>query len=431
MTAMWICMYRMSGPINFLETMEMGRLQISPSKQELTVPGWGASVAFLDYDRDGFLDLYVSNYVKYDPAITCTDKGGRKDYCGPQGFQGQPDQLYRNNGNGTFTDVSLQSGIGSISWKGLGVLSADFNNDLYPDIYVANDGEPAHLWVNQGNGMFQDLGMALGAAVNALGQSEAGMGITTGDVDGDGDFDLFKTHLRNETNTFYRHMGHLGFQDDTAVSNLGASSMPFTGFGTGFFDYDNDTDLDTAVVNGRVTRGPLLVQNDSRQYWDDYAEPNLLYENDGTGRYRNVSDLAGSFAADIENSRALAFADVDEDGDLDLLVTNVGQPARLYRNDVKPKGRWIMVRARAWNRDAIGAVVVITVSSKKLKRIVQPAYSYLTSNDPRVHFGLGDAESVDEITIIWPDGKSENFPGVKANQLITLEKEKGKTSPVK
>jgi hypothetical protein len=391
----------------------------------INASGWGTSATFLDFDRDGFMDLYVATYVRFDPEIVCTDKAGRKDYCSPVSYRSEPDRLYRNNGNGTFTDVSVKSGIALSSWKGLGVLAADFNQDLYPDIYVANDREPANLWVNQRDGTFQDLALILGAAVNALGQPEAGMGVTSGDADGDGDLDLFKTHFRDETNTFYRHMGELGFQDDTAGSNLGPPSLPYTGFGTGFFDYDQDGDLDLAVVNGRVTRGPLLIQKQKPEFWDDYSDPNLLFENDGTGHFKNVSNLAGSFASEIESSRGLAFGDIDNDGDIDLLVTNDGGQARLFRNDLKPKGNWLSIRAKAWNRDAIGAVVIVSVSGKHLKRMVQPGYSYLSSNDPRVHFGLGQSNSVDEISVEWPDGKIEKFAGVKANQFITLEKGKG------
>jgi hypothetical protein len=396
----------------------------------INTSGWGTSATFLDFDRDGFLDLYVATYVRFDPEIVCTDKAGRKDYCSPVSYRSETDRLYRNNGNGTFTDVSARSGIGLVSWKGLGVLAADFNQDLYPDIYVANDREPANLWVNQRDGTFQDLALVLGAAVNALGQPEAGMGVTSGDADGDGDLDLFKTHFRDETNTFYRHMGELGFQDDTAESNLGPPSLPYTGFGTGFFDYDQDGDLDLAVVNGRVTRGPLLIQKEKPDFWDDYSEPNLLFENDGTGHFKNVSNLAGPFTSEIESSRGLAFGDIDNDGDIDLLVTNDGGQARLFRNDLKPKGNWLSIRAKAWNRDANGAVVIATFSGKHLKRMVQPGYSYLSSNDPRVHFGLGESTSVDEISVEWPDGKIEKFPGVKANQFITLEKGKGSNADV-
>ncbi len=403
------------------------------SKQAgITNSAWGTAAVLFDYDRDNFLDIFVANYVTYDPGVICTDKSGRKDYCGPQAYQGEADVLYRNNGNGTFSDVSISSGIGKIVSKGLGVVSADFDMDHYPDLYVANDGEPNQMWINQRNGTFIDVALPLGAAVNAAGQAEAGMGIAVGDLDADADPELFITHLRGETNTLFRHAGKLGFQDDTASSGLGAFSLPYTGFGTGFFDYDHDGDLDTAVVNGRVTRGPLLLQNKPLKYWDHYSEPNLLYENDGSGHFVAKHEQAGSFCNEIENSRGLAFGDVDNDGDIDLLVTNDGGTARLYRNDIKQKGHWLTIQAKdpSLKRDAIGATITVVTQGKRLTRFVTPAYSYLSYNDPRVHFGLGKATSADQISVVWPDGTSENFPGAKADQFILLEKGRGKgTSP--
>jgi hypothetical protein len=390
----------------------------------ITNASWGTSAGFFDYDRDGFLDLYVANYLNYDPVIVCTDRAGRQDYCGPKGFTGIPDVLYHNNGNGTFTDVSEKSGISKSAYRGLGVISFDFNHDSYQDIYVANDEQPKNLWINQGDGTFVDQALALGAAVNESGQPEAGMGVTFGDVDGDQDFDLFITHLREEKNTFYRNYGKEGFQDESWAAGLAGVSIPFTGFGTGFFDYDNDGDLDLAVVNGRVTRGPLLTTQRPTQYWDDYAEPNLLFENDGHGKFRDASKDAGSFASTIENSRGLVFGDIDNDGDIDLLVNNEGGPARLYRNDFPKKGHWLLIRAfdPKLKRDAIGAEVTVLCQGKKILRSVSPAYSYLNSNDPRVHFGLGSATSVDSIIVRWPDGTEQSSPGTKADQIITLNK---------
>lgn len=390
----------------------------------VTNASWGTSVVFLDYDRDGFFDLYVANYLAYDPAIVCMDRAGRTDYCGPKGFVGIPDVLYHNNGNGTFTDVSEKAGISKSAYRGLGVVSFDFNHDSYADIYVANDEEPKNFWINQGDGTFIDQALALGAAVNESGQPEAGMGVTFGDVDGDQDFDLFITHLREEKNTFYRNYGKEGFQDESWAAGLAGVSIPFTGFGTGFFDYDNDGDLDLAVVNGRVTRGPLLTTTRPPKYWDEYAEPNLLFENDGHGKFRDASKDAGSFAATIENSRGLVFGDIDNDGDIDLLVNNEGGPARLYRNDFPKKGHWLLIRAfdPKLKRDAIGAEVTVVCQGKKIFRCVNPAYSYLNSNDPRVHFGLGSATSVDAIIVRWPDGTEQTFSGTKANQIITLNK---------
>jgi hypothetical protein len=391
-------------------------------------PKWGSSVIFLDYNLDRFLDIYVTNYVAYDPLVVCTDRAGRPDYCGPAGFPGVPDVLYRNNRDGTFTDVSVRSGIAKGSSKGLGVVSADFNEDGYPDVYVANDGEPNHLWINQRDGTFQDQALLLGAALNELGRAEASMGIALGDIDNDTDLDLFMTHLREESNTFYRNSSDYGFQDDTAPAGLAGISLPYTGFGTGFFDYDHDGDLDLALVNGRVTRGPLLTQAKCVGYWDPYAEPNLLFENDGTGRFRSIDRLTEAFCSRIENSRGLAFGDVDNDGDIDLLVTNEGGRARLYRNDVRDKGHWLMIRAidPEVKRDAVGAKITVAAGERRLVRLVAPGYSYLCSNDPRVHFGLGAEDSVDQILIQWPDGKTETFPGTAADQMITLKKGEGR-----
>ncbi len=385
---------------------------------------WGSSTVFFDYDVDGFLDLYVTNYVAYDSTIQCTDRGGRLDYCGPGGFLGTSDVLYRNNGDGTFTDASITSGIAKLKSKGLGVVVADFTGDAYPEVYVANDGEPNFLWINRRDGTFENQALVRGAALNALGRAEASMGIALGDVDNDEDLDFFLTHLRGESNTMYRNAGVHGFQDDTSPARLSGPSMPMTGFGTGFFDYDHDGDLDLAVVNGRVTRGPLLTHTDPPGYWDPYAEPNLLFENDGRGRFRNVSDLGAAFTADVENSRGLVFGDVDNDGDIDLLITNEGGRARLLRNDRTQKGHWLMVRAidPDLRRDANGAQITVVVGEQRILRLIAPGYSYLCSGDPRAHFGLGTVSAVDEIIVQWPDGKRETFPGVAVDQIITLKK---------
>ncbi len=394
----------------------------------ITNTGWSSSVIFLDYDLDGFLDIYVAKYLEYNPAVHCTDKAGRPEYCGPKGFAGLPDVLYHNDRNGSFTDVSVASGIASSALKGLGVVSADFSGDSYPDIYVANDGEPNHLWINQRDGTFHDEAMERGAAVNALGQPEASMGVATGDMDGDGDLDLFMTHLREEKNTLYRNLGAVGFQDDSWEAGLAGPSIPFTGFGTGFFDFDNDGDLDIAVANGRIARGPLLIHNESASYWDPYAESNFLFQNDGAGHFQNVSQRAGAFWSAVENSRSLAFADIDNDGDIDLLVNNCGGPARLYRNETNDKAHWLLIRALdpVLKRDAIGATITAEVAGKKIVRLVAPGYSYLCGNDPRAHFGLGRATSVDQIRVQWPGGKVETFAGARADQILVLNKGHGK-----
>lgn len=404
-----------------------GTFQNITRKAGIDNTAWGCSVTFLDFDLDGYLDIYVTNYVNYDPSSVCMDRAGRPDYCGPDGFSGVPDVLYHNNRDGTFTDVSVASGIAQVASKGLGVVSADFNGDHLPDIYVANDGMPNHLWINQGNGTFKDLALELGAALNEMGQAEASMGIALGDADSDGDLDLFLTHLRTETNTFYRFSDQtVGFLDDTTPAGLAGPSLPYTGFGTGFFDYDQDGDLDLVVVNGRVTRGPLLVKTNNPDYWDDYAEPNFLFENKGNGRFENISHLVPEFSQVIENSRGLAFGDMDNDGDVDLLVTNEGGLARLFKNEYPRKGHWLNIRAinPKLHRDAYGARIVTYINDKKIVRIIQPGYSYLSSNDVRAHFGLGTAARVDSIQVIWPDGRLQTFNEVQADHFITIFKGK-------
>ena len=386
-------------------------------------PEWGCSVVFFDYNIDNYLDIYVANYVDYDSTAVCSDKSGRPDYCGPEGFSGVSDVLYRNNGDGTFTDVSKETRISSVRSKGLGVVSADFDNDFFPDLYVANDGEPNQLWINKQDGTFENQAFLLGAAVNELGHSEAGMGVGLGDFDNDSNFDLFVTHLGTESSTLYRNTGEYGFHDETSLVGLVGPTFPYTGFGTGFFDFDLDGDLDIAVVNGRVTRGLLLISDNSHGYWDDYAEPNFLFENNGLGRFQTINkELSGLDA--IENSRGIAFGDVDNDGDIDLLITNRGGAAKLYRNEVGTKGHWIIIRAidPKIQRDAIGAKITVLAGGKRMYRIVAPNSGYLSSNDPRVHFGLDSANEIDEIIVQWPDGSKQTISGVKTNQIIAIRK---------
>ena len=390
-------------------------------------PDWGISVTFLDYNLDNFLDIYVTNYVDYDTAVICTDRVGSQDYCGPQGFPGYPDRLFRNNGDLTFTDVTVATGIADSPSAGLGVISADFNNDSYPDIYVSNDRKYNQLWLNQKDGTFADHALMLGTAINGMGMAEASMGIALGDADNDLDMDLFLGHFRGETNTLYRNSGEIGFEDFTTQAGLGVVSLPYTSFGTGFFDYDHDGDLDIAVVNGRVIRGPLLTNEESVTYWDYYAEPNLFFDNDGTGKFTDISQDALEFTGQIENSRALVFGDIDNDGDIDLLVTNEGGQARLYRNDKQKTGNWLMVRAidAGLKRDIYGAKVTVHSDKGSFVRLVNAGYSFCSSNDPRVHFGLGNSSVIEKVSIEWPGGAREEYRGIEPNTFVVLSKGEG------
>jgi hypothetical protein len=388
---------------------------------------WGISVIFFDYNLDNFLDIFVANYVRFDTSVVCTDRVGRRDYCGPQGFPGYPDRLFQNNGDGTFTDVSIVSGIGSKKSAGLGAVSADFNDDLYPDIYVGNDREQNHLWINQGDGTFLDRAMMLGLGYNSAGMAEASMGITVGDVDGDEDLDVFLGHFGGESNTLYRNMGDIGFQDDTTPASLASPSLPYTGFGSGFFDYDNDGDLDLAVANGRVIRGPVLTEQKPVTYWDHYAEPNFVFENGGNGVFNNISEQFKAFSSKVENSRGLIFGDVDNDGDVDLLVTNEGGRTRLYHNRKDKIGNWLIIRGfdPSLNRDAYGAQIKVIANDKKIVRLINPGYSFCSSNDPRAHFGLGMNSAPVTIVVQWPGGDTESYNGISVNQIITLKKGEG------
>jgi hypothetical protein len=386
-------------------------------------PAWSTSAAFLDYDADGWLDLYVAAYLDFDPDLACPDATGRRDYCPPGQFRGVPDTLYRNRGDGTFEDVSGTSGIGTVEGKpGLGVAVADFTDDGRIDVFVANDQQANHLWVNQGDGTFREEGVLRGVAFDQAGMAQASMGIACADLDGDLELDLFLTHLRGESNTAYRRVEGGMFADDTMAMGLYDPSIRFTGFGAVAIDVEHDGDLDLATTNGHVYRGPREPGADPASFWSDYAQPGQLYRNDGRGEFTDASASAGEFGRIPEVGRGLAAGDVDGDGDLDLLAGNCGARARLHRNVADKAGRWLSVRA--WDgqlqRDAIGALVGVRAGERRFLRVVSPAQSYLSSGDVRTHFGLGDVDWVDEIVILWPDGVPERFEGGPPDRHVLL-----------
>ncbi|MHC4219827.1 MAG: CRTAC1 family protein, partial [Planctomycetota bacterium] len=389
---------------------------------------WSVSASFVDYDRDGRLDIYVADYLLDPNSKRCLDMSGRLDYCGPTACPPAPDKLFHNEGQGRFRDVSKSSGIASVAARGLGVVCADLNGDGWDDIYVANDADRNFLWMNQRDGTFEDAATVLGCAYNRDGSAEAGMGIAIGDVDGDGELDLFVTHLRGETNTFYRAGASGSFQDATDASGLGLSSIGFTGFGTGLIDFDHDADLDLVIVNGAVKRRSRQWPDAATdEFWKIYAEPNLLYVNDGTGRFRNASKQAGPMCGRAEVSRGLAVGDFDGDGDLDLVMTHGGGPGRLFRNDMPKQGRWLMVRAvdPELNRDALGAVVKVSAGGRTLQRIILSTFSYASTSAPVAHFGLGSVDRVDEVTVRWPDGMRERFAGPPLDRVVELRRGTG------
>jgi hypothetical protein len=406
----------------------------------LTNPLWATSAAFVDYNRDGWLDLVVVNYLKYEPLKQCYLPDANRDYCAPATFVGTVTKLYRNLGkqpqgkerNVCFEDVTIPSGLAQHSGPGLGVICADFNGDGWPDIFIANDGKPNHLWINQKNGTFQEEAVLRGVAYNAMGKAEANMGIAWGDVDGDGLQDLFVTHLNIETNTLWKQAQRGQFQDKTSTTGLHHPITRATGFGTVLSDFDCDGALDVAIVNGAVSR-TSPSESGANAFWSQYYQRNQLFANDGTGKFRDLSSAnAGTkgLCGYGNIGRGLAVGDVANNGTQWLLATSVAGPARLYRNTVPNRGHWVVIRAfdPALKRDALGAEVTLRAGQRTWVRTVQASAGYLSSNDPRAHFGLGKVDHLDSIHVLWPDGKEETFPPSALDRHLELRKGEGKAA---
>jgi hypothetical protein len=386
---------------------------------------WATAAAFFDYDRDGWLDLFVVNYLDYVPGSRCEDGSGRPDFCGPSSFFGTPDKLFHNLGGegrpGAFEDVSLAMGIALASGPGLGAACRDFTGDGLPDIYVANDMAENRLWVQQASGRFVDEAQPRGVHVNRLGHPEASMGVVADDLNSDGRYDIFLTHLRGETNTFYQSAAQGLFDDRSAASGLGPPSLSETGFGAAAVDFDNDGDLDLMVANGRVKRAPPDPAAPPGDFWSDYAERPVIYEHTAPGRFVR----RGWLDVRLGVGRALAVGDVDDDGDLDLLVTNIAGPARLYRNDLPAdaRGHWLRVEVvdSARRRAAIGAEVTVVAGGLRQTRTVTASGSYLSAHDVRLHFGLGPHGRFDRIEIRRVDGTVLVCPGGEADRILKLD----------
>ena len=406
-------------------------------------PQWATSAAFFDYDRDGWLDLVVVNYIDYLESQQCFDRAGKREYCGPNSRPGTVSRLFHNlgrvnsatNGAVRFADVTIKSGLGDLPGPGLGVVCADFDGDRWPDILVANDAKPNVLWINQHDGTFRNEAGRRGIAYNAMGGADANMGIASGDVDGDGLLDIFITHLTEENNALWKQGPRGLFQESTAAAGLANTAWRGTGFGTVFADYDQDGFADLAIVNGRVRRGNQTggmaqqIIPELGPHWSAYGDRCQLFANRGDGTFRDVSPENLPFCGTPIVGRGLACGDIDGDGAMDLLVTAVAAPARLYRNVAPQRGHWLMVRAidpALGGRDAYGAEVSVQAGGRRQVAWVNPGYSYACSNDPRAHFGLGQASRVEAITVLWPEGKQESFLGVAADQLIVLRRGQGK-----
>ncbi|MCZ6827756.1 MAG: CRTAC1 family protein [Gammaproteobacteria bacterium] len=392
---------------------------------------WSVSSSFVDYDSDGLLDIYVGNYVDYTIAGNkpCRSTTSARDYCSPKVYRPQNDTLYRNLGDGGFADVSRMAGIHEVTGGALGVVAADFNGDLAIDIYVANDGVPNQLWINDGDGRFRDEAYLSGVAVNMDGAPEASMGVAAADFDGDGDMDLLMTHLARETSTLYVNDGSGWFEDRTATAGLAGPSFAYTGFGTVWLDYDNDGWLDLFVANGAVTRNQELVDRG-----DPYplGQANQLFVNLGNAQFKLVDVADDPIFRVTEVSRGVASGDIDNDGDVDLLLTNNAGRARLLLNQSGNQARWIGFRLTDAGGlvDRLGALVSLSDNHGMTQHArTGTDGSYASASDPRLIFGLGQKERGKySVVVVWPDRQRENWSGLDAGRYHTLRKGSGDSS---
>ena len=409
-------LYRNNGDGTFTDVTKEAGLLASDER-------WGTGCCFVDYDRDGYVDLFVSNYLKFD-LKTAPKPGANANCkwmdvpvnCGPRGLPFARHSLYRNNGDGTFSDVSKRAGIDKVSpGYGLTVAAADFDNDGWPDIYVACDTSPSLLFRNRHDGTFEEIGLVSGAALSEDGVEQAGMGIGIGDFDLNGTLDIFKTHFRGDTNVLYANSGKASFEDRTLASGMAVETR-FVNWGAGIFDFDNDGNPDIFFVSGNV-----YPEVEAKHPEMPLKTPRVLFRNLGGGKFEELIGEAGAALQKEYCSRGCAFGDFDNDGDLDILIVNLNEPPSLLRNDLKGGHHWLKLKliGTKSNRSAIGARVVCSYNGKRQVQEVMAQSSYLSCNDPRLHFGLGNADSAN-FEIRWPSGATQILKDVKADQILTI-----------
>ncbi len=402
--------------------------------------GWSVPAVFFDFDRDGFLDLFVGHYLQYsvETNLHCYSVAGNLDYCPPHVYRPEPSHLYHNNRDGTFTDVTAVAGMTREYGPALGVATADFNNDGWIDLFVANDSQPNQLWINQRNGTFKNTALLAGVALSPEGTVKASMGVDAGDFNNDGKDDLVVTELTGQGSDFYVNDGSGGFEDRSAPAGIRLASLPYTGFGTGWLDVDNDGWLDLLSVNGAVTQ---ILEGVARNEPFPLKQPKQFLRNLGPGgnlRFEDATKQAGAFLAQPEVSRGAAFGDIDNDGDTDVVIGNDAGPARLLINNVGSRKHWVGLRLVSGplkrpstssgrpepveGRDMVGARVVVTLADgRAIWRRSRADGSYASANDPRVLVGLGDsAQPVVKVKVVWPDGTSEEFSSVAVDKYTTL-----------
>jgi enediyne biosynthesis protein E4 len=387
--------------------------------------GWSTSAGWFDYDKDGWLDLVVTNYIEWSPKnnLWCGERRpGYRSYCHPGNYKGQRIKLYHNNHDGTFTDVSDASGVGKPEAKGMGVVLADFNNDGWTDIAIANDSWPNFLFINKHNGTFEDVSLVSGLAASEDGRYEAGMGIDAADVDGDGWMDVYITHLDFELNRLYRNSQDGTFTDETFRSRIGNKAVLLSGVAAKFLDYDNDGWNDILQLNGAMLDNVALYHGEV-----SYKEPLLMYRNLGKGEFDKVSDSLGPDFMRPIVGRGLATADYDNDGDIDIVTNNRGDFPSLLRNDGGNANNWLTVQlvGTKSNRDGIGASLKLTCDGSVEVEQAKGGMSYMSASDPRIHFGLGKRAKIASLEVTWPSGQVDRLTNVPINQIITVKEGAG------